>query len=81
MTTTTTYTAGWNLPGYLPDTVEEFDSWETAVDFMEDEMLREWADGDPDVDGLRELRCNSKEPAFIHYSDEDGYCYWIEPAA
>jgi len=39
------YNAGWNMPGYLPDHVDQFDSLEEAVAFLVNEINFRW-DGD-----------------------------------
>ena len=37
------YTAGWNIPGYMPDSSEIFESLEEAFEWLQAEAL-EWND-------------------------------------
>lgn len=51
---TTTYLAGWNLPGYLPTTPpEEFETLQEAVEYLRQTVERwqdeDWEEADPDV--------------------------------
>jgi len=39
------YTAGWNTPGHMPDSVDEFEYLEEAVAFLANEIEFRW-DGD-----------------------------------
>jgi hypothetical protein len=42
----TTYTAGWNMPGYLPETdPETFDTLDDAAAYLRDTLAR-WLDED-----------------------------------
>lgn len=48
------YVAGWNMPGYLPETdPETFETFEDAVAYIAAEIER-WRDQDADADIVRD---------------------------
>lgn len=48
----TTYTAGWNMPGYLPETdPETFDSLQDAAAYLRETLAR-WLDEDAAPDDM-----------------------------
>ncbi len=52
------YTAGWNTPGYLPDTAEELSTFDTASEawaYLRDEYIYQAAPDDPDPDTVADF--------------------------
>lgn len=43
------YTAGWNIPGYLPDSSEVFESLDEAFNWLQAEAL-DWNDSSLDAE-------------------------------
>lgn len=82
------YVAGWNMPGYLPDTDPvHFDTFEDAREYIASE-LESYADERSDLEGFEEAfaedeaRDNAtRVRAFTRpFSIEsDGYAWWVEP--
>lgn len=78
------WVAGWNMPGYLPDTVEEFDSFADAREFIIDELTN-LIDFEEDSDLRRELKAARREvrsirdaqPFEVYASD---YAYFVDHA-
>lgn len=75
------FTAGWNMPGTLPEMdPEEFEGFGDAKSFIVEEMEEQWdEENDDDVaDHWREViagtMTNEKEFSEI---GPDGYVYWV----
>jgi len=63
------WTAGWNMPGYLPESDPvSFDTWHEAHAYVVDSLERAWDDGSDD-DYL-------DAHALAHHATE-GEPYWV----
>lgn len=79
----TAWIAGFNQPGYLPDSEpEEFDTFAEAAEWLEDEINRALDDSDlPDADIVIFEQTFSEavadEEPFSLINPADRYAYWI----
>lgn len=80
------YTAGWNMPGYLPEMEPcSFDTWEEAVEFLYQELkdlAMNSAVEDPEKSAFYEgaNQVKSWSGTYSSYTTSempDGYVYWI----
>jgi hypothetical protein len=80
------YVAGYNQPGYLPESdPEEFDSWDEAWRYIIGEIKRAEDDaGDSGDEELAEDLAAFAEDVNLNTRDEpfadlgpDGYVYWV----
>ena len=78
------YTAGWNMPGYLPEMEPAaFATRDEAVEFLRDEfrILENQMEADECGGGLATVRdCLSRIDAGHSVVMFDNYHYWIEEA-
>jgi hypothetical protein len=78
----TIYSAGWNMPGYLPETDPElFEDPAEAKTYIREEIERIWDDTDGTPVGDECLTAHTE----VHNSGDlfitspvDGYVYWVE---
>ena len=71
-----TFVAGWNQPGYLPDYTEEFDSNEDAVQFLRDTVER-WQDEDWE-EAFPEAFTADEIVSAEGFGEYAGYALWVE---
>ena len=75
------YTAGHNIPGYLPESdVETFDTYRDAADWLRQEMMRA-ADGIADVYGETSPLLFSYFDAYDALAGDDGNAFHIVPTS
>ncbi len=76
-----TWVAGWNMPGYLPETDPvSFDTWEEAHAYIVGELERAWDMGE-DADYLEAHTALHTATAGEAYSvsvEGDRVRYWVE---
>lgn len=78
-----TYTAGWNVAGYLPETdPETFETLADAVAYLRDTVAQwqdqDWEQADPDVLTADEIVTSDGQTASGWYRDIH---LWAEPTA
>jgi hypothetical protein len=77
------YVAGWNQPGYLPESEpKEFDTFEDAREFIADELdyrLSQVLQDDTNYEGIIEHEKNLvlEETEPFSFLARDGYVYWV----
>ena len=75
------WVAGWNMPGYLPETMpESFDTWEEAHAYIVSEFERAWDDGtDEDyLEAHTELHHMESGVPFWVSVEDDRLRYWVD---
>lgn len=81
------WTAGWNIPGYLPDEpAEVYESWDDARQYLDNELERagdDFAHDDGEqtiVDQYAIARqlLDQSEPDQAFYARVGNYVWWIE---
>jgi hypothetical protein len=81
----TKYVAGWNMPGYMPEMeVAEFDSFEDAKGFIQDELevAADSSDEPEEYDAYQEGSHDliTETGQFTTSEMPDGYVYWVDIA-
>jgi len=74
------YIAGFNQPGYLPESEpEEFDTFDEAKDYLVNEMERALDDSDEESsDDLEsDIEEVQEQTAEFSFLASDGYAYWV----
>ena len=76
-----TWVAGWNMPGYLPETEpESFDTWEDAHAYIVGELERAWDMGEDDDYLPAHTELHAATPGEPYYVSVEGdrVRYWVE---
>ena len=81
------YVAGWNMPGCLPEAEPaEFDSFDEAREYIQEEFRRRADDCDSDQDEEHdaylsgEYDLDNRAGPFTTSEMPNGYVYWVERA-
>jgi hypothetical protein len=84
----TRWTAGWNMPGYLPESEPvTFDTWREAHRYVVETVERFWDEDQDSANGVdADREWLPVHTTLHHVSEENGYSvvgerltFWIEP--